>query len=136
MGSHRRSGESVSEHKICLIRDHLSVLKQLETFWAHLAPLPRCYVRGPKGDSRRRDREDDECESIRPVLRPPVLCRKPNVIRSFSKGGDAEQSICLGLLDLLFLVLLRSGFGFCLALRARIEECIKIRLWLQRAASN
>ena len=56
-------------------------LKEIETFWAHLAPLSRCYVRGPKGDSRRWDREDDGCESIRPVLRPPVLCRKPSGLR-------------------------------------------------------
>ena len=57
-------------------------LKEIETFWAHLAPLLRCYVRGPKGDSRRRDREDDECEWIRPFLRPPDLCRKRNVHRT------------------------------------------------------
>ena len=77
-----------------------------------------------------------ELQSWRPNDEERSNYRKRNVIRSLSESGDAEQSICLGLLDLLFLVLLRSGFGFCLALGTRIEECIKVRLWLQRAASN
>ena len=52
---------------------------------------------GSKGDSRRRDREDDGCESIRPVLRPPVLCLKPNAFRSvFQVSGPVCSVLKLG----------------------------------------
>jgi hypothetical protein len=63
-------------------------------------------------------------------------CPQGKVMRSVSKGGDSERSIRWDLLDLLFLVVLRSEFGFCLALRSRVEECVKVRLRLQLAASK
>lgn len=45
----KRTPRQVIDRFLSVLKQLETRLKEIETFWAHLAPLPPCYVRGPKG---------------------------------------------------------------------------------------